>query len=281
MRIVTSSELLQKEIARIKRSGKLIGFVPTMGYLHEGHLSLIRRARHDCDFVVVSIFVNPLQFGPREDLDKYPRDLNRDVALCRKYTDILFLPYLQSMYPKDFSTSVEVKKLGDVLCGASRPGHFKGVATVVNKLFNIVLPDAAYFGQKDVQQAIIIERMVKDLNMPVKIKVLPTVREPDGLAMSSRNSYLNPRERIDAVVLHKSLLLAQDLVRKGNINCKKIVHKMKKLILEAKTARIDYISIVCPETLSPLKEISSQALVLLAVFIGRTRLIDNLVIKRR
>jgi len=280
MRIISSPQLLQKEIVRLKRKGKIIGFVPTMGYFHEGHLSLIRKAREDCDVVVVSIFVNPLQFNPREDLKKYPRDIKRDMSLCRNYTDILFCPDVKSMYPDNFLTEVKVDRIGDILCGASRPGHFKGVNTVVNKLFNIVLPDIAYFGQKDAQQAVIIKKMVCDLNMPIEIKVLPIVREYDGLAMSSRNVYLSETERKDAVVLYKSLILAKNLIKDGVIDCPKIISKMRKYILKTRNARIDYISIVEPDTLSFLKRIKRKALVLLAVFIGKTRLIDNMVTKR-
>ncbi|NQU18706.1 pantoate--beta-alanine ligase, partial [bacterium] len=220
MRIISNPIFLQKEVVRLKRKGKTIGFVPTMGYFHEGHLSLIRKARCECDVVVVSIFVNPLQFGPREDLKEYPRNLNKDISLCRRYTDILFFPGAKTMYPQDFLTSVEVKNLGNILCGSSRPGHFKGVITVVNKLFNIVTPDMAYFGQKDAQQATIIKKMVRDLNMPIKINVLPIVREYDGLAMSSRNTYLSVKKRKDALVLYRSLMLARDLTRKGTINCR-------------------------------------------------------------
>lgn len=281
MKIVRNINYLQKEIAGLKKRGKVIGFVPTMGYLHAGHLSLIKKARKECQIVVVSIFVNPLQFGPKEDLKKYPRDFSRDITLCRKYVDILFFPSASLMYSKDFLTSVEVKGLSNILCGASRPGHFKGVATVVNKLFNIVLPDVAYFGQKDAQQAIIIKKMVRDLNMAIKIKVLPTVREKDGLAMSSRNKYLIAQERRDAVILYKSLTLAKKLLKNGQNNCKNIISKMKELILKVKTAKIDYISIINPETLSPLKSIENKALVFLAVFIGKTRLIDNLLLERR
>jgi len=281
VRIVFNSIYLQKIITRLKKGGKTIGFVPTMGYLHEGHLSLIRKARHDCKIVVVSIFVNPLQFGPREDIEKYPRNLERDIALCRRYTDFLFFPSTKSMYSDDFLTNVEVKKLGDILCGVSRPGHFKGVTTVVNKLFIIVLPDVAYFGQKDAQQAVVVKKMVRDLNIPVEIKVLPIVREHDGLAMSSRNKYLSPKERRDAVVLYRSLILARDLLKKGNINCKKIISKMRSLIHKSKTAKIDYIKIVNPRTLTTLKTIKREALILLAVFIGKTRLIDNILARRR
>ena len=281
MRIISNSIFLQKEVARLKRKGKTIGFVPTMGYFHEGHLSLIRRARCECDVVVVSIFVNPLQFGPREDLKEYPRNLNKDISLCRRYTDILFFPSAKTMYPQDFLTSVEVKNLGNILCGFSRPGHFKGVITVVNKLFNIVTPDMAYFGQKDAQQAIIIKKMVRDLNMPIKINVLPIVREYDGLAMSSRNTYLSVKKRKDALVLYSSLMLARDLTRKGGINCREIISIMRRLISKTKGTKIDYISIVDLKTLTPLKTIKKEALVLLAVFIGKIRLIDNMLVRRK
>ena len=281
MKIISKPAFLQKEVIRLKKKSKIIGFVPTMGYLHQGHLSLIRKARQDCDTVVVSIFVNPLQFGPKEDFKKYPQDPKKDISLCRKYTDILFFPNAKAMYPDDFLTSVEVKNLSNILCGASRPGHFKGVTTVVNKLFNIVLPDIAYFGQKDTQQAFIIKKMVKDLNMPIEIKALPIVREYDGLALSSRNAYLSKQERKDALALYKSLILARNLIRKGNIKPYDIINKMRKLILKTNTAKIDYISIVNPKTLSPLKHISNDALVLLAVFIGKTRLIDNMLVRKR
>ena len=280
MKVVTNPVSLQKEVLRLKRRGKIIGFVPTMGYLHAGHISLMRQAKKDCDVVVVSIFVNPLQFGPREDLKKYPRDLKRDISLCKKYTDILFYPKAKSMYPGDFLAKVEVKRLGEVLCGASRPGHFEGVATVVNKLFNIVLPDKAYFGQKDAQQAVIIKKMVSDLNMPVRVIAMPTVREKDGLAMSSRNIYLSRQERKDAVILYNSLLLAKSMVKKGVLDSFKVISGIRNLIRKLKAAKVDYISLVYPETLAPVKKIKEEVLVLLAVFIGKTRLIDNILIKR-
>jgi len=281
MKIISSLTFLQKEVARLRKSGKVIGFIPTMGYFHEGHLSLIRQARWDCDIVIVSIFVNPFQFGPHENLKEYPRDINRDISLCRRYADILFLPKAHIMYADDFLTSIEVNKMSSVLCGASRPGHFKGVTTVVNKFFNIVTPNIAYFGQKDAQQAIIIKRMVKDLNMPIEIEVLPIVREYDGLAMSSRNIYLSVKKRKDAVVLYQSLMFARELTKKGMINCREIISRMKKLIRKTKSAKIDYISIVDSKTLLPLKSIKREALVLLAVFIGKTRLIDNMILRRK
>ncbi|MBN1404947.1 MAG: pantoate--beta-alanine ligase, partial [Candidatus Omnitrophica bacterium] len=216
MQLVKNIDLLKKQIRKIKLSKKTIGFVPTMGYLHDGHLSLIKQASKECDIVVVSIFVNPTQFGPNEDLSRYPRDLKRDLNLLRKEnTDIVFIPNTAIMYPDGFKTYVNVEGLGEVLCGVSRPSHFKGVATVVAKLFNLVEPDAAYFGQKDAQQAIIINKMVEDLNMNVNVKVLPIVREKDGLAISSRNIYLNPKNRSNAVILYKSLKCAKQVINKG------------------------------------------------------------------
>lgn len=281
MRFIVNPIFLQKEIIRLKKSGKRIGLVPTMGFLHEGHLSLIRRARRDCDVVVVSIFVNPLQFGPRDDFRKYPRNVERDVAVCKKDTDIVFAPRVKTIYPERFLTSVEVGKLSSVFCGAFRPGHFKGVATVVNKLFNIVLPDVAYFGQKDAQQVVIIKKMVEDLAMPIGIVVLPIVREYDGLALSSRNTYLSKQEREDATVLYRSLLLARNFVKKKKYSCSMIIAQLRKLIRKVKSARIDYIGIVNPKTFKPLTNIRTGALVLLAVHIGKTRLIDNMIIRRR
>ncbi|MFH1853964.1 MAG: pantoate--beta-alanine ligase [Candidatus Omnitrophota bacterium] len=279
MKLYKSAGLLSKDICWLKRKGKVIGFVPTMGYLHEGHRSLIRKARRDTDIVVVSIFVNPLQFGPKEDLEKYPRDPRQDLALCKRSgVDIVFTPYSKIMYPKDFSTYVNVEGLTEGLCGASRPGHFRGVATVVTKLFNIVSPDIAYFGQKDAQQATVIKKMAGDLDMPVKIKVMPTVREKDGLAMSSRNAYLNPDERVKAIFLYKSLRLAGELYKKGETSPREIITKMRKLLLEQKAITIDYISIVDPEKLVDVKRICGRVLVAAAVRIGKTRLIDNIIL---
>lgn len=281
MRIISHPRFLQREVIRLKKKGKTIGFVPTMGFLHEGHLSLVRRARRDCAVVVVSIFVNPLQFGPKEDFKKYPRNVKRDIAACKEYTDILFVPRADTMYPGRFLTSVAVRELSSKYCGASRPGHFQGVATVVNKLFNIVLPDVAYFGQKDAQQAVIIKKMAEDLNMPLTVVVLPTVREYDGLALSSRNSYLSPRERKDAIVLYRSLILARGLAKKKRYDCAMIIAELRRFIKKVKTATIDYIDIVEPKTLAPLSDIRIDALVLVAVYIGKTRLIDNMLVHRR
>lgn len=279
MKVFKGIKALRREIDWLKRRGRSIGFVPTMGFLHEGHLSLIKKAIKDSDYVVVSIFVNPTQFGPGEDFKRYPRNLRRDLMLCRENrVNMVFAPDSRSMYPENFSTYVNTEGLVEGLCGASRPGHFRGVATVVTKLFNIVTPDIAYFGQKDAQQAIVIERIVRDLDMPVKIRVMPTVREKDGLAMSSRNAYLNPDERIQALSLYKSLRLARDLYKSGERDPKKIIARMRRLILGQKDASIDYISMVDPGDLTDVKKISGETLVAIAVRIGKTRLIDNIIL---
>jgi pantoate--beta-alanine ligase len=256
-----------------------VGFVPTMGYLHEGHLSLIRQARAENQSLVISIFVNTTQFGPGEDFDKYPHNSERDLTLLKKEgVDIVFMPSVNEMYPAQFDSWVVVENLTERLEGASRPGHFRGVTTVVAKLFNIVKPTRAYFGQKDAQQAIVIKKMVSDLNMNLEIVTLPTVREPDGLAMSSRNDYLSPKERQAATVLYRALCLAQDLWLQGERNAQKLRNEMVKLIQKEPLAAIDYVSIADAETLEELEEISSPALVSLAVRIGKTRLIDNVVL---
>ncbi|MBL7210444.1 MAG: pantoate--beta-alanine ligase, partial [Candidatus Omnitrophica bacterium] len=256
-----------------------VGFVPTMGALHEAHLGLIRRAQRDNDFTVVSIFVNPAQFAPAEDFKKYPRDIKGDARLCKKEgVDILFCPTVKEMYPEDFSSFVEVKGLSGVLCGKSRPGHFRGVATIVTKLFNIVSPDVAYFGQKDAQQALIIKRLVRDLNLPVKIKVLPIIRDKDGLALSSRNRYLSGAERKDASVLFSALKLARGLVNKGIRDPREIVRRVSGLIKTKKKARIDYVSVVDLGNFGPVKKIKDNCLIALAVWLGETRLIDNIII---
>jgi pantoate--beta-alanine ligase len=253
-----------------------VGFVPTMGYLHEGHLVLVRQAKEENSSVIVSIFVNPTQFGPQEDFNKYPRDPKRDLAMLEKEkVDLVFMPSVVEMYPPQFSSWVEVGKISERLEGASRPGHFRGVATVVAKLFNIVQPDRAYFGQKDAQQLIVIKKMVADLNMNLEIVGVPTVREPDGLAMSSRNIYLNPEERKAALVLYQALTLAQKLFSQGEKDAQAIRQKMTGLIQKQPLANIEYISIADAETLDELDRVSPPALVSLAVKIGRTRLIDN------
>jgi pantoate--beta-alanine ligase len=256
-----------------------VGFVPTMGYLHEGHLALVRQARAESSSVVVSIFVNPTQFGPQEDFKQYPRDPQRDLAMLEKErVDIVFMPPVDEMYPPQFSSWVEVGKVAERLEGASRPAHFRGVATVVAKLFNLVQPDRAYFGQKDAQQLVVIKKMVADLDMNLEVVAVPTVREPDGLAMSSRNTYLNPEERKQAVVLYQALTLAQKLWSQGEKDAQTIRQQMADLIQKQPLARIDYISIADAETLDELDRVRPPALVSLAVKIGKTRLIDNVVV---
>ncbi len=248
-----------------------------MGYLHEGHLSLVRAARAATDLVVVSIFVNPTQFGPGEDLARYPRNLERDKRLARQAgADVVFHPSDSDMYPDDFSTYVEETRLSKHLCGLSRPTHFRGVTTVVLKLFNIVQPHVAYFGQKDAQQALIIKRMVANLNLPVRVEVLPIVRERDGLAMSSRNEYLSASQRTRATVLYRSLIEAQRLIDSGERDAYKIKERMKEVIESAEGAGVDYVNIVDADTLEDLQHLRGNVLIALAVFIGKTRLIDNL-----
>ena len=254
-----------------------VGFVPTMGYLHEGHLFLARRAKAENDVSVVSIFVNPTQFGPKEDFARYPRDPDRDLALLEKErTDLVLMPPVEEMYPPGASTWVDVENVTKTLEGAARPGHFRGVATVVAKLFNIVEPTRAYFGQKDAQQVVVIRKMVTDLNMNLEVVVVPTQREPDGLAMSSRNVYLNPQERQAAVVLWRSMNLAQGLWQKGERDAEKMRNEMVALIKKEPLARIDYVSIADPRTLEELSQIKGPALVSMAVYFGKTRLIDNM-----
>lgn len=277
VKVIKSPAAMQKLSNSLRRKGASIGLVPTMGYLHEGHLSLVRRAKIECDFVVVSIFVNPTQFGPKEDLKKYPRDLARDLGLLSKLkVDAVFNPSAASMYPEGYKTYIYVKGLSERMCGASRPGHFEGVATVVAKLFNIIKPDAAYFGKKDFQQQVILKKMAEDLNFDLKIVSLPTVREVDGLAMSSRNKYLNKEERAKAIILNRSLCFARQLIRTGLTNASKIKSAMSKIIRTKKGVRIDYIAIKDPNNLEDVKVIKGKALIAIAAFIGRTRLIDNI-----
>jgi pantoate--beta-alanine ligase len=254
-----------------------VGFVPTMGYLHKGHLALVKQARIENSAVIVSIYVNPTQFGPREDLANYPRELSRDLELLRgEDVDIVFVPSDDEMYPSGFSSWVDVEKVTEQLEGASRPGHFRGVATVVAKLFYIVQPTKAYFGQKDAQQAVVIKRMVSDLNMGIEIVVVPTARESDGLAMSSRNIYLSPGERRAAAILFKALTLARQIWQGGEKDAGKIRRQMTSLIQKEPLARIDYVSIANAETLEELSLLDRPALASLAVRIGKTRLIDNM-----
>jgi len=284
MNVISSPVEFQREMLNLKRLGKSVGFVPTMGALHEGHLTLVRQSKKDNDVTVVSIFVNPTQFGPNEDFNKYPRQFDNDRKLLEKEgVDYIFYPSVSDMYPEGYETYVYLEKLPNHLCGLSRPGHFRGVATVVSKLFNIVQPDKAYFGQKDYQQAEVIKKMVRDLNFPIEIVVIPIVRESDGLAMSSRNAYLSPEERRNATVLYKSLQRAKELIEKGEKSVNKIKEEMKKIILSV-PSRIDYIEIVHPETLDSLdaipdKNVIDRVVVAVAVFIGNARLIDNEIIK--
>lgn len=256
-----------------------VGLVTTMGYLHEGHLSLVRRARDECRHVVVSIFVNPTQFGPKEDLAKYPRDLERDFRLIEPYTDLVWTPSPEIMYPTGYQTWVEVEAMTRPLEGAMRPGHFRGVTTVVAKLFNAVQPHKAYFGQKDAQQVAVIRQMVMDLNFPVEIVVCPTTREADGLAMSSRNVYLDAEQRKASTVLFRALSAAKDLFEKGERDAEKVRGKMKHLLAGEPLAEVQYVSCADYDTLEELTEIKSKALLSMAVFIGKTRLIDNFVIE--
>lgn len=279
MKVIRNPQELNRILKRISCERKSIGFVPTMGALHLGHLSLIKKAAKDNEIVVVSIFVNPTQFGPKEDLKKYPRPLKKDIELCRKSrVDFVFLPDHKTLYPYGYSTFVKVEGLSDLLCGVSRPGHFCGVSTIVAKLLNIVGPDTIYLGQKDAQQAIIIKKMVRDLNFPVKIKIMPTVRLADGLALSSRNVYLTREQKSEASVLSKALSLARSLVETGACDSSRILGRMKELIGKKKQARIDYIEIVDLETLEKIKKIDRSCLIALAVKFGNTRLIDNTII---
>ncbi|MCX5998331.1 MAG: pantoate--beta-alanine ligase [Chloroflexi bacterium] len=264
-----------------QRIAGTVGFVPTMGYLHDGHLTLVRRAKAENDVAVVSIFVNPTQFGPKEDFAKYPRDTERDLGLLQNGgADLVFMPSSGDMYPEGFNTWVTVEKVTDGLEGAIRPGHFRGVATVVAKLFNVVQPTKAYFGQKDAQQVVVVKKMVADLDMNLDIVVVPTVREPDGLAMSSRNVYLSPEERKAAVVLWKSLQLAEQLWSQGERNAESIRRQMSRLIQEEPLANIEYVSIADARSLEELAVVAREAVVSLAVRFGKTRLIDNATIGR-
>lgn len=268
---------------QIRLQGKSIGFVPTMGYFHEGHLTLMRKARAENDFVVLSLFVNPTQFGPNEDYEQYPRDFERDSKLAREVgIDLLFAPTPESMYPPGSATFVEVTgSLTSTLCGARRPGHFRGVTTVVTKLFNIVRPHRAYFGEKDAQQLRVIKRMVEDLNFDIEIIPVPTVREPDGLAMSSRNTYLSPEGRRSATVLCESLRAAQEMIANGERRTAPIKAKMIELIESKPLTRIDYVEIVDSHTLEPIDTVDGETLIALAVFVENTRLIDNVTIPGR
>src|SRR5579862_9689820 len=282
MKVFQTIEAMRAASRSARIAGQRIGFVPTMGALHAGHLSLVRAAKAQCGAVVVSIFVNPLQFGPAEDLAKYPRPFDRDCELLEKEkTDFLFAPSVEEMYPKGAVTHVTVESLSEKLCGKSRPGHFRGVTTVVAKLFHIVEPDAAFFGQKDAAQVAVLRRMVRDLNFPVEIVVCPIVREDDGLAMSSRNAYLDPTQRKQALVLHRSLKRIEELANAGEQNVPALIDAALQILAEEPSVRLDYFEIVNPDTLDPVNDISAGALVAVAALVGTTRLIDNILLKRK
>jgi pantoate--beta-alanine ligase len=279
MKICKTIEEMRSASSATRREGKRFGFVPTMGALHEGHLSLVRAAKAKSHVVAVSIFVNPLQFGPTEDLAKYPRSFERDREFLEKEAvDILFAPQTEEMYPKGAVTYVTVEGLSEKLCGSSRPSHFRGVTTVVAKLFHIVEPDLAFFGQKDAAQATIIRRMVRDLNLPVEIVVCPIVREPGGLAMSSRNVYLSPEERKAALVLSRSLTETKDRFDQGERNARKLIAAGKQVMAQESRVRLDYFEMVDPDTLDPVLEVTRSALVAIAALVGNTRLIDNILL---
>ena len=281
MKVVRTVSALRREVRRARADGARIGFVATMGALHEGHLSLIRRAGRETNYVVVSIFVNPAQFGPSEDLDHYPRSLAADRQAARAAgTDLIFAPAVSEMYPEGFATQVEVTgKVTAGLCGKSRPGFLRGVATVVVKLLNQVEPDVVYFGQKDAQQAAVVKRMVRDLDLPVRIVLCPTVREPDGLALSSRNRYLSAEEREQAPVLYQALCRVEELFASGVRDAGRLKRAARGVIRRAPAARVDYVEVVDTETMESLKGVDRPALVAVAVFIGKTRLIDNTVLR--
>jgi pantoate--beta-alanine ligase len=279
MVILHTIKEIREYIASKREQGNIIGFVPTMGYFHQGHQSLMKQAHQDNDIAIVSLFVNPIQFGPNEDLRNYPRDLERDALMAEEAgVDVMFNPSPEEMYPDGFCTYVEVMSLTDSLCGASRPGHFRGVTTVVSKLFNIVMPDKAYFGMKDYQQLKVIERMTSDMNLPIEIVGMPIFRESTGLAMSSRNTYLDPDERKAALILSKSLAYAQDRLIPYNDSAEELKQMIEAYIKSEPLADIDYVEIVDADNLHKLDVIENRALLALAVRIGKTRLIDNTIL---
>jgi len=280
MRLLRTIAETRQYVSTARQQGNSVGLVPTMGYLHEGHLTLARTARDQNDIVVMSIFVNPTQFGPREDLERYPRDLERDMMLAKGAgVDAIFAPETSEMYPEGYATYVQVEGMTEVLCGASRPGHFRGVTTVVSKLFNIVQPDRAYFGLKDYQQALVIKHMTADLNFPIEIITVPTVRENDGLALSSRNKYLTPDQRRSALCLYRALNAGAELIRSGERRAEAVKEVMKKEILSQKDTLIDYVAVNDADTLKPVEDIYGRVLLALAVWVGDTRLIDNMVVE--
>ncbi|HLF85508.1 MAG TPA: pantoate--beta-alanine ligase [Nitrospiria bacterium] len=280
MKVIEKTAEISACSRELHQKGEAIGLVPTMGLLHEGHLSLIRESKRITSKTIVSIFVNPAQFGPKEDYHRYPRDIEGDIKKCRETgADLLFLPSVEDIYLEGYRTYVDVDGLSDKLCGRSRPKHFRGVATIVTKLFNIIGPDKAFFGQKDYQQAIIIKRLASDLNLGVDIIVMPTVREADGLAMSSRNSYLNSNERDAARILYRSLMSAEAMIRSGKTSSEEVRAKMEVFIASEGSAKIEYISIADPGNLEDIDVIAGDVLVAIAVWIGKTRLIDNIIVK--
>jgi pantoate--beta-alanine ligase len=279
MRLITDISEMSEAAEELRASGKAIGFVPTMGYLHEGHLSLVRQARRECGTVVLSVFVNPAQFGPNEDLTRYPRDLEGDIIKCRREdVSIVFAPEADEMYLEGHATSVEVEGVSEGLCGSVRPGHFKGVATVVTKLLNIVRPHRAYFGQKDFQQTLVVRRLAKDLNTGVEVVVGPTVREPDGLAMSSRNVYLSPDERMAAAKIYRSLASARSLKEAGETRPEALVEKVRESLKREPLIKVEYVEVVSAEGARIQRSVTDPAVIALAVRIGKTRLIDNIVV---
>jgi pantoate--beta-alanine ligase len=280
MKVAKSIKSVRLAVKRARKSVRTIGFVPTMGALHEGHISLIKRSVKNRDFVVVSIFVNPTQFGPKEDFSKYPRPIRADLTICKEQgVDVVFIPSAKEMYSETNFTCVDVEKLSEPMCGKFRPGHFRGVATVCAKLFNIVCPDFAYFGQKDVQQAAIIKRMVTDLNFPLKVVVCPTVRAADGLALSSRNRYMSAEERRDATCIYRALKTGEKMIKGGARSPKTIRSRIRKVIsASAKVTSIDYISIVDAEGLQEVRRIKGKLLIAVAIRMGKTRLIDNIIV---
>lgn len=280
MEVIMSVSKMQSRAMQLRSEGKVIGFVPTMGYFHEGHLSLMRRAKSECDIVIVSIFVNPIQFAPGEDYERYPRDIERDLRMADEAgVDIVFYPSVEEMYPEGYVTYVNVEKLTEGLCGAFRPGHFRGVTTVVAKLFNIVMPHRAYFGEKDYQQLVVIKRMVRDLNFPIEIVPCPTVREEDGLAMSSRNAYLSPDERKAALSLSRGLMAAEKLFVSGERDAAKLKRAVEEHLCSSELVRPQYVEVVDAETLEPVERIERDAVIAVAAFVGKARLIDNVILR--
>ncbi len=281
MKIVATINEVRAQVKEWKKQGLSVGFVPTMGYLHEGHASLMKRAKEECDKVVVSIFVNPMQFGVNEDLDSYPRDLQADSVLCESIgVDLIFHPEVEEMYADGFCSFVDMNGLTKELCGKSRPIHFRGVCTVVSKLFNIVVPDMAFFGQKDAQQLAVIRRMVKDLNMDIEIIGCPIIREEDGLAKSSRNTYLNQEERKAALILSQTIRMGEQMVKDGVVDAQELLAAMRENIAKEPLARIDYVEAVSMDSIEKVEKIEGEVLVAMAVYIGKTRLIDNFIVCR-